>query len=429
MSAQTNNTTLTIGLVGFGVVGKGLYDVLKETPSLKTKIKKICIKDRNKKRPIDQSLFTDDFSALLRDDEINVIAELIDDADAAFKIVKASLQKGKAVVSANKKMIAAHFDELIFLQKKYNVPFLYEASCCAGIPIIRNLEEYYDNDLLLQVKGIINGSTNFILSRIEEENISFDKALKIAQDAGFAESDPSLDTEGYDAANKLCILAAHAFGLVVKPADILFTGITNISSPDIAYAREKNCSIRLTACAKKSSTGGLSLFVLPQLVPAGSEFQQVKNEFNCLETESCFADRHFFKGKGAGAFPTAAAVLSDLSALRYGYRYEYKKLEQQTDVHLSADYLLDVIISAESIDDIDIYSFEYIESFQREKDFTRLKGAISADKLKENDWWKQPGVSLLLAPEPFATADAKRYADSLGAELIKAGSFVDTVDA
>ena len=137
---------LNIGLFGFGVVGKGLYDVLHHTPALQSSIQKICIKNIDKPRSIGAENFTNNASVLLEDESINVIVELIDDADAAFEIVKTALQKGKAVVSANKKMIAEHFEELFALQQKYNVPFLYEASCCASMPIIRNLEEYYDND-------------------------------------------------------------------------------------------------------------------------------------------------------------------------------------------------------------------------------------------------------------------------------------------
>ena len=148
---------------------------------------------------------------LLNDESINVIVELIDDADAAYYIVTEALKKGKAVVSANKKLIAEHLEELLALQEKYNVPFLYEASTCASIPVIRNLEEYYDNDLLHSVSGIVNGSTNFILSKIFNEGLEFVEALLQAQQLGFAESNPSLDVLGIDAVNKLTILLTHAY--------------------------------------------------------------------------------------------------------------------------------------------------------------------------------------------------------------------------
>ena len=139
---------------------------------------------------------------------------MIDDADAAYEIVKTALQNGKAVVTANKKMIAEHFEELLQLQKEYNVPLLYEAACCASIPIIRNLEEYYDNDLLESVEGIVNGSTNYILSKTVDENLSYAEALRQAQEKGYAESNPVMDTGGFDAKYKLLILIAHALSLI-----------------------------------------------------------------------------------------------------------------------------------------------------------------------------------------------------------------------
>jgi homoserine dehydrogenase len=313
---------LTLGLFGFGVVGKGLYDVLQSTPALQASIKKICIKTPDKKRVISQNHFTTSSEELLNDDSINVIVELIDDADAAYEIVKAALKKGKAVVSANKKMIASHFEELLQLQHEYKTAFLYEGSCCASIPIIRNLEEYYDNDLLTSVKGIVNGSTNYILTKIFENDLSFKDALLQAQQLGFAESDPSLDIEGHDAANKLTILLAHAFGNIATPNDFIYNGITSIKKTDTILAHEKHLKIKLVATAQKINNNQLVAFVLPQFVEANDELSNVSNEFNGLITESSFADKHFFKGKGAGAYPTAAAVLSDISALRYDYKYE-----------------------------------------------------------------------------------------------------------
>ncbi|HEX2535335.1 MAG TPA: homoserine dehydrogenase, partial [Chitinophagaceae bacterium] len=153
-----NRNQLTIGLFGFGVVGEGIYQVLQQTPSLNASIRRICIKHPEKKRNVDPALLTTDYNALLDDPEINVIVELINDADEAYHIVTGALKRGKAVVSANKKLIAEHFEELLQLQQQYNTPFLYEAAVCGSIPVIRNLEEYYDNDLLRGICGIVNGS-------------------------------------------------------------------------------------------------------------------------------------------------------------------------------------------------------------------------------------------------------------------------------
>lgn len=317
---------LIIGLFGFGCVGYGLYEVLEKTPGLKAKIKTICVKNKNKQRQLSEEHFNYDKDKILNDPEINVVVELIDDADDAFEIVFTALRNRKAVVTANKKMIAEHFVELLDLQKRFKVPLLYEAACCASIPIIRNLEEYYDNDLLESIEGIVNGSTNYILSKTFSENLSYPVALKEAQQKGYAESDPSLDTGGFDAKYKLLILIAHAFGIVAKPIDIFNIGIDNIGELELNYAREKDMKIKLVVQAYKTPEGNVSCFVLPKFIDRDNKLYSVDDVFNGVITKTSFSDLQFFVGKGAGAYPTASAVLSDISALSYNYRYEYKKL-------------------------------------------------------------------------------------------------------
>jgi len=309
---------LTIGLFGFGVVGEGLYRVLQQTPSLQAGIKKICIKNQGKKRNAPVSLFTTDRDELLNDPDINVIVEVIDDADAAFVIVSTALQNGKDVVSASKKMIAEHLQELLELQQQTGRSLLYESAACASIPVIRNLEEYYDNDLLHSIKAIVNGSTNFILTKIFEEGLDFKQALLLAQQAGFAESNPTLDVEGYDAVNKWTFLLTHAYGIIEQPGNLLFNGIQNIHATDAVVAAAKKQEIKLVAQAQKLQHGKVVAFVLPQFVNHDDPLSFVKNEYNGVVIESSFADKQFFYGKGAGSFPTASAVLSDISALRYG---------------------------------------------------------------------------------------------------------------
>jgi homoserine dehydrogenase len=408
---------LNIGLFGFGVVGKGLYDVLHTTPALQSSIKKICIKHIGKQRSIAAENFTSDANDLLNDESINVIVELIDDADAAFIIVKNALQKGKAVVSANKKMIAEHFEELFQLQQQYKVPFLYEASCCASMPIIRNLEEYYDNDLLHSFRGIINGSTNFILTKIFKEQLDFDKALLLAQQSGFAESNPKLDVGGYDAANKLAILLSHSFGIVAKTGAFIFTGIENICLQDAIVAKGKNGNIKLVANAQKLSNGKLATFVLPQFVNENDDLFSVDNEFNAVITESSFADKHFFKGKGAGAFPTASAVLSDISALRYDYKYEYKKIFHQTDTALSNDFYLKVFVSVDDVSKLQKENFEWIDEWHNEFKHSWLIGTIHAEKLAGSNWWKQPGVSLIACQDAIVQDVAYKKISKRSLEL------------
>ncbi len=285
---------LVIGLFGFGVVGEGLYKVLKQTPSLKAELKKVCIKNPEKKRNAPSSLFTTDKDELLNDPEINVIVEVIDDADAAYQIVSTALKNGKDAVSASKKMIAENLPALLELQQQTGHSLLYESAACASIPVIRNLEEYYDNDLLYSIKAIVNGSTNFILTKMFDEGLDFKQALMLAQQLGFAESNPRLDVEGFDAVNKWTFLLTHAYGIIEKPENILFNGIQNIQAGDAMVAKEKNRQIKLVAQAKKLQNGKVAAFVLPQFVNQDDHLAFVKNEYNGVVIESGFADKQFF---------------------------------------------------------------------------------------------------------------------------------------
>lgn len=349
--------TLNIGLFGFGCVGYGLYEVLEKTPTLQTSIKKICVKHEEKERVIPKEHFTYDKYEILNDEEINVIVELIDDADAAFEIVSYALQNGKAVVTANKKMLAEHLEELLSLQAKYNVPLLYEAACCASIPIIRNLEEYYDNDLLESIEGIINGSTNYILTKTSDEGIGYSVALKKAQELGYAESNPILDTGGYDAKYKLIILILHAFGIMAKPDDIINLGIDRLGELELNYAREKTLKIKLIAQAYKTDNGEVAAFVIPTFVSKTDKLYTVDDVFNGIITKTAFADTQFFVGKGAGAYPTASAVLSDISALSYDYRYEYKKLNNTDTIQSYENLYARILLRHNTVDQTNIEDF------------------------------------------------------------------------
>jgi homoserine dehydrogenase len=391
---------LTIGLFGFGTVGEGLYKILQQTPSLKASIRKVCIKNPGKKRNAPASLFTTDKDDLLNDPDINVIVEVIDDADAAFEIVTRALKNGKEVVSASKKMLAEHLPALLDLQKNEDRSILYEAAACASIPVIRNLEEYYDNDLLHSIRAVVNGSTNFILTKMFEEGLDFKEALLLAQQLGFAESNPSLDVEGYDAVNKWTLLLAHAYGIVRHPEKILFTGIQNIQAGDAFVARAKNQQIKLVAQAKKLQNGKVAAFVLPQFVNQDEHLAFVKNEYNGVVIESGFADKQFFYGKGAGSFPTASAVLSDIAALRYHYRYEYKKLYHHTPHQLSDDVFLRVYVSFDNLSYVPRERFEWIEEWHAQEERKYLVGVIAFEELENNTWWKENNTSLILTPDP-----------------------------
>jgi homoserine dehydrogenase len=390
------NTSLRIGLFGFGVVGEGLYKALQQTPTLQATIVKICIKNKEKKRNAPADLFTLEKDDILNDTSINVVVEVIDDTAAAFTIVKTALLNGKAVVSASKKMIAENLPELLQLQLQTQLPFLYEASACASIPVIRNLEEYFDNDLLHSIKGIINGSTNFILTKMFEEKLSFTDALLLAQQLGFAESNPTLDVEGFDAANKWSILLAHAYGIVIHPNKLLFNGIQNIQSADALVAKDKGYEIKLVASAKKLSNGKVAAYVLPQFVSSQNPLSFVRNEYNGAVIESSFADKQFFYGKGAGSFPTASAVLSDIGALRYSYRYEYKKLYHQTPHTLDNNFYLRTYISFENLQHIPKEKLEWVEEWHSAEGRSYIVAVLHVKHLAESNWWREKNVSLIL---------------------------------
>ena len=334
---------VVIGLFGYGCVGQGLHDVLNGSRGLKASIKRIAVKNPNKKRNLPDHFFTYDKNELLNDDEINLIVELIDNAEDAYEIVTTALKNGKNVVSANKKMIAENFAELVELQEKNGVSLLYEASSCACIPIIRTLEEYYDNEMLSGVSGIFNGSSNYILSKVLNEGMSYEGALKQAQELGFAETDPTLDVAGYDAKYKLVIITGHAYGVFVKPHEVFNFGIENLNQKDIEYVTRKGLKIKSVATVKRVDDKSITSFVIPQFIEESHQLYNVENEYNGVTVEAAFSERQLFIGKGAGGHPTGSAVFSDISANTYNYGYEYKKYRQS----INYDYTRDV--------DVDIY--------------------------------------------------------------------------
>ena len=385
---------LTIGMFGFGVVGQGLYDIIK-TKNLNLEIKKFVIKNAQKERSLPAELFSTDASAILDDPEINTVVELIDDADAAFEITKKALSTGKNVVSANKKMIATHLQELTALQQKYGTSLLYEGAVCGSIPIIRNLEEYYDNELLHSVSGIFNGSSNYILSKIFNENQSYDTALKKAQELGFAETDPTLDVGGYDPKFKLTIVASHAYGLFVDPNKILNLGIDKLSTADIRYAKEKNFKIKLIPLAKEISNREVVLYVIPKFVSKDSMLFNVENENNGVLVKAAFADEQFFYGKGAGGHPTGSAVLSDITALRYDYRYEYKKHLDAQELAYSTNFDIKVYFRYEDENTLENIAFKNISERFYGEDYKYVIGHINLQEIiNKRELINQPGYFL-----------------------------------
>lgn len=388
---------LTIGLFGYGVVGHGLYDILNRTQSIPAEVARICVKHRNKKRDLPEEFFTWDKEQLLRDDAINVIVEVIDDADEAYRIVKSAMNNGKHVISANKKMIAEHFAELVELQQKNKVSFLYEASACASIPIIRNLEEYYDNDLLAAFEGIFNGSSNHILTRMVEESKGYQEALRGAQELGFAESDPALDVGGHDSTYKLVILAAHAFGMIVRPEQVFTYGINTISDYDLQFAREKGLKIKLVANGKMIN-GGLATWVMPRFVDRSFRLFDVENENNGIVMEGAFSDAQHMIGKGAGSYPTGSAVISDISALTYGYKYEYKKYFRNRGLEKNDNVVLPVYIRYKDASVLERLRLESIDVRHQSNGLNYVIGTTSLNELMTNAAIRDKDVFLAQLP-------------------------------
>ena len=370
---------LTIGLFGFGNVGRGLYDVLERINSQSVTIKTICVRNLAKNRGV-EAHFTDNPDDIFEDKDINLIVELIDDADAAYDIVKRALKKRIPVVSGNKKMLAYHIIELIDLQEQYNTPLLYDASACGSIPVIRNLEEYYDNDLLCSVKGILNGSSNFILSKIFNEHMSYGDALCLAQELGFAESNPTLDIDGWDSLFKLIIVTMHAFGVYVAPEEIFTYGISTMNDADIRFTKEKDRRIKLVAHVEKFDDR-LIMCVIPQLISRNKYIYGVEDEFNGVVIKGLFYGKQFMFGRGAGGYPTGSAVLSDITACAYNYRYEYKKRNDSQLPEYTTDYSFRVYYRYQDYADLDLIKFESVSENYISDDYKYVVGKVSLREL------------------------------------------------
>jgi len=291
------------------------------------------------------------------------------------------MKLGKNVVTANKMMVARHFKELVEMQAKYKVSLLYEASAGASIPIIRNLEEYYDNELLYSLRGILNGTTNYILTKMHNDGMPYSEALKEAQEKGFAESDPTLDVEGWDANFKLCIITGHAYGLFLEPEEVFHYGISSISKFDIQYAKEKGYKIKLVPYVGKTNENTITSFVLPRFISSDKYLYNVDNEYNGVITEAAFADKQFFCGKGAGGHATGSAVLSDISANSSGNRYEYKKYQQRTVSNYTRNYKLEIYLRYKNETDKDLFGFEEVSEYFSGRLYKYVIGVVNLERL------------------------------------------------
>ncbi len=396
-----DNKQINIGLFGFGTVGKGLYDVLKKIQPENVSIVKVCVRNVAKHSAEAPELeFTSNADDIFSDTRINFIVELIDDAEAAYGIVKRALQAKIPVVSGNKKMLARHIQEMIQLQRDNDTALLYDASACGSIPVIRNLEEYYDNDLLISVKGILNGSSNFILSKIFNEGMNYAEALKLAQDLGFAESDPTLDIGGWDSLFKLIIITIHAFGVYVEPEQIFTFGIGNMNEHDILFAHEKRRRVKLVGWAEKVDEDKLVLSVMPHLLSKQKYIYSVEDEFNGVVIKGLFYYKQFMFGQGAGGFPTGSAVLSDITAQLYDYRYQYKKLQSQHQLHFTNDYKVRIYYRYDSPATLNLLEFSTIHESYYSDTYKYVVGDIELSQLQaQAQSLRESNVFVCLYPE------------------------------
>ena len=396
-----DNKQINIGLFGFGTVGKGLYDVLKKIQPENVNIVKVCVRNVAKHSAEAPELeFTSNADDIFSDSRINFIVELIDDAEAAYGIVKRALQAKIPVVSGNKKMLARHIQEMIQLQRDNDTALLYDASACGSIPVIRNLEEYYDNDLLISVKGILNGSSNFILSKIFNEGMNYAEALKLAQDLGFAESDPTLDIGGWDSLFKLIIITIHAFGVYVEPEQIFTFGIGNMNEHDIQFAHEKRRRVKLVGWAEKVDEDKLVLSVMPHLLSKQKYIYSVEDEFNGVVIKGLFYYKQFMFGQGAGGFPTGSAVLSDITAQLYDYRYQYKKLQSQHQLHFTNDYKVRIYYRYDSPATLNLLEFSTIHESYYSDTYKYVVGDIELSQLQaQAQSLRESNVFVCLYPE------------------------------
>ena len=312
---------MKIGIVGLGTVGEGVLKVLtneKESIFEKSRadieVKYAC--DLNINRDFsfdfDKSILTNDYKKILNDPEIKIVVELIGGETVAKQIIIEAFEAKKSVVTANKALIAKYGVELFQRAKQNGVSFLFEAAVGGGIPIVTPLMESLVANTVTEIRGIMNGTSNYILTRMKEDNLSFDEALKIASEKGYAEADPTYDVDGIDAGHKINILASLAYGGSIKFKDMQLSGIREISTVDIFSANQLNSTIKLIASSKLLSDTSAQISVEPTLIPNSEILAKVDDVYNAIETTGSYTDKTLFYGKGAGMDPTASAVVADI---------------------------------------------------------------------------------------------------------------------
>lgn len=308
---------VNVGIIGYGTVGSGVFEVLNTNSKSiavkageEIKVKRICDL-RDFPGDAAEKLITHDFNDILNDDEITIVVETMGGTKPAYDFVKASIEAGKSVCTSNKELVAKFGAGLIKLAEKHNVNFLFEASVGGGIPIIRPLNYALTAEEILEIKGILNGTTNFILTKMNDEGLDYETVLKEAQAMGYAEKNPTADVEGFDTCRKIAILTSLAYGRQVDFEDIRTEGITKITKEDMEYAKALNASIKLIGESKKEN-GTVYARVAPALIDREQPLYSVHDVFNAIFVKGNMVDDVMFYGRGAGKLPTASAVVADV---------------------------------------------------------------------------------------------------------------------
>lgn len=326
---------MRIGLLGFGTVGSGVYEILKDQKLLKEEItiKAALVRKVEKYQAIyrDQVRFVSNADEILDDPEIDLVVEVLGGIDQPFTYISKALKNRKSVVTANKAVLAAHMQELISLAKENGVSLLYEASVGGGIPLLKPLAESSRTNTFTEVFGILNGTSNYILSKMASEGVSFEQVLREAQEAGFAEADPTDDIDGPDIARKVSVLATTVFGRHLPVDRISMYGIRRIREEDMTYAKSIGCVIKMIGRAKWSGED-FCCSVEPEFLPKDSMIAQVNGAFNIGVARGNFLKEISFYGEGAGKYATAAAVVSDILDI---HSSERKPLYYKEEIHFS----------------------------------------------------------------------------------------------
>jgi Homoserine dehydrogenase len=312
-----------IALLGLGNVGRGVWMILNSNKEeimkrcgYEVEVAKVLVRDKNKPRGVDipNELVTTDFNEVLEDDSIKIVVEVMGGMEPAREYMLRCMEKKKHIVTANKMLLATSGDELFEKADEMGIMFQYEASVAGGIPIIKGIDESLTANKIQNLYGIVNGTTNYILSKMELEDADFDEALKEAQEKGYAEADPTSDVEGYDAQYKLAILSSLAFGSKIDVKNVYREGITKIQAVDMKYAKEFKMGIKLLAIAKEVD-GKVELRVHPTMIPKKHPLANVYDSYNAVFIKGNAVGDLMFYGRGAGDLPTGSAVVSDIVSI------------------------------------------------------------------------------------------------------------------